>query len=70
MNEVTPETAYETYKRTVRDEPRAMWANWVKAVYNSLAAGYWLGGDHYPDFAEEVFKMAVADKKISMADSN
>lgn len=70
MQTVTPEQAYETYKRTVRDEERTAWATWVIAVSNSLAAGEWIGFQGCPGFAEEVFKMAKAEQKISFSDSN
>lgn len=69
MNTVTPEQAYETYKRTVRDEERSSWATWVIAVSNSLAAGEWIGFEGCPAYAKEVFELAKADQKVSFSDS-
>jgi len=69
MNSVTPEQAFETYKRTVRDESRNSWPTWVIAVSNSLAAGEWIAFDGCPAFAEEVFELAKADQKVSYSDS-
>lgn len=70
MTTVTTEQATETYKRTVRDDHRHTWANWVLAVHNSLAAGDWIGGTGYPAFAKEVYEVVKSEQKISMADSN
>lgn len=70
MNTVTPEQALETYKRTVRDEPRESWANWVVAISNSQAVGEWIGGVMFEGYAKEVFEMVKAEKKVSMADEN
>lgn len=69
MLTVTPEQAYETYKRTVRDEERSSWATWVIAVSNSLAAGEWIGFEGCPAYAKEVFELAKADQKVSFSDS-
>jgi len=69
MNKVTPEQAYETYKRTVRDDARTAWATWVIAVSNSLAAGEWIGFEGCPSYAKEVFELAKADQKVSFSDS-
>ena len=69
MNIVTPEQAYETYKRTVRDEERNSWATGVIAVRNSLAAGEWIGFEGCPAYAKEVFELAKADQKVSFSDS-
>jgi len=68
MNTVTPEQAVETYERTVRDEPREAWANYIIAISNSLAAGEWTGGTMFPDYAKEAFVILKAKQKVSMAD--
>lgn len=68
MKKVTADQATETYKRTVRDEPRYSWPTWIVAVSNSLAAGEWIGYDGCPSFAKEVFDYMNANKSISMAD--
>lgn len=68
MGTVTPQQAKETYERTVRDEDRNNWPNWILAVSNSLAAGEWMGGDMFPDYAEKVFEAVNASAKVSMAD--
>jgi hypothetical protein len=60
--------AIDTYNRTIRDDERYTWPNWVVAVSNSLAAGEWLGGDMFPAFAKEVFEALSGVKKVSMAD--
>lgn len=70
MQTVTAEQAYETYKRTVRDDSRDSWANWVLAVHNSVACGEWISFEGCPAFAQEVFELALTDKKISFSDSN
>ena len=67
---VTPEQAFETYNRTVRDEPRYNWAAWVTAISNSLAAGGWIGGNGYPDYVKEAYELTKQQTKISYADEN
>lgn len=64
----TPEQALETYKNTVRDNPRDTWANWIIAVSNSLAAGEWIGGDGYDDYAKKVFEMLGGKPQVKFAD--
>lgn len=68
MHTVTAEQAYDTYKRTVRDEPREAWALWVLAIHNSLTCGKWIGGDNLPGFAKEAYELVKADGEISYAD--
>lgn len=64
----TLDQALETYKRTVKEEPRENWATWVVAVHNSLVAGSWIGNG-YPDYAKQVFETIQAEAKISFSDS-
>lgn len=69
MEKVTREQAVDTYKKTVRDEPRNAWAVWVLAVHNSLVAQQWIGSDKLPAFAKDVYEAIKAEPvKISMAD--